>query len=74
MQYGFRCALHAYCGLLLKGHLPRTQEKLERIFWSIILKDHRSFVTGQAQVSLLFLTGDTGIVNVQGCGMHWYLS
>ena len=26
------------------------------------------------QVSLFLLTGGAGIVHVQGCGMHWYLT
>ena len=69
---GLLC-LQIYYGLLLKEHLLRTQEKLERdclehhcerslklCDWSII------------QVSLLSLTGEAEIVNPQGCGMHWH--
>ena len=61
--------------LLLKEYLPRTQDKLERA----CLEHHceRSLKLcdwSSTQVSLFLLTGEAGIVNVQGCGMHWYLS
>ena len=61
--------------LLLKEYLPRTQDKLERA----CLEHHceRSLKLcdwSSTQVSLFLLTGEAGIVNVQGCGMRWYLS
>ena len=77
MQYGFyRIALlQIYYSLLLKEHLPRTQEKLGRD----CLRHHceRSLKLcdwSSTQVSLFLLTGEAGIVNVRDCGMHWYLS
>ena len=62
-------------GLLLKEHFPRTRQKLERD----CLEHHceRSLKLcnwSSAQVGLFLLTGEAGIVNVQGCVMHWYLS
>ena len=64
-----------YCGLLLKEHLLITQENLE----SDCLEHHcekslKFCEWSSAQVSLFLLKGESGIVNVQGCGMHWYLS
>ena len=67
--------LQIYYGLLLKEPLPRTQEKLERDCLehrcerSLKLSDWSS-----TPVSLFLLTGDAGIVNVEGCGRHWYLN
>ena len=61
--------------LLLKEHLRRTREKLERdrsehhCERSLKLCDWSSI-----QVSLFLLTVEAGIVNVQDCDMHWYLS
>ena len=61
--------------LVVKEHLPRTQEKLELACLehycerSLKLCDWSS-----TQVSLFLLTGEVGIVNFQGCGMRWYLS
>ena len=70
---GMLC-LQIYFGLLLKEYLPRTQEMLEHD----CLEHHceRSLkLCGwpSTQVSLLLLTGKTGIVTALGCGMHWYL-
>ena len=70
---GMLC-LHIYYRLLLKEHLPRTQEKLERD----CLKHHceRSLKLcdwSSTRVSLFLLTGEARIVNDQGCGMHWYV-
>ena len=67
--------LQIYCSLLLEEHLPRNQEKLERD----CLEHHRERSLKfcdwpSTQVSLFLLTGEAGIVNVQGCGMHCYLS
>ena len=61
--------------LLLKEHFPRTREKLERD----CLEHHseRSLKLcdwSSTQIGLFLLTGEAGIVNVQGCVMHWYLS
>ena len=76
MQYGFsRYAFRIYYGLLLKEHLPRTQERLERD----CLDHHcerslKLFNWPNIQVSLFLLTGGAGIVNIQGCGMFWYLT
>ena len=76
MQYGFsRYAFTIYYGLLLKEHLPRTQERLERD----CLDHHcerslKLFNWPNIQVSLFLLTGGAGIVNIQGCGMFWYLT
>ena len=58
----------------LKEHLPRTQEKLE----GACLDHHceRSLNlcdSSSTQLSLFLLTGEAGIVNIQGCGMYWYL-
>ena len=67
--------LQIYHSLLLKEHLPRTQEKLERYCLehhcerSLKLRDWSS-----TQESLFLLTREAGVVNFQGCGMHWYLS
>ena len=64
-----------YYGLLLKEHLPRTQENpvndcLEHdCETSLELSDWSS-----TQGSLCLLTGETGKVNVQRCVMYWYLS
>ena len=67
--------LQIYDDLLLKEHLPKTQEKLERAY----LESHRERSLrlcgwSSTQVSLFLLAREAGIVNVQGCGMHWYLS
>ena len=66
MQYGFyRFTLQIYYGLLLKEHLPRTQERLEHDCLghhcerSLKLCDWSS-----VQVSLFLLTGGAGIVNI----------
>ena len=61
--------------LLLKEHLPRTQERLERD----CLEHHCERTLklcnwSRTQVSLFLLTGETRIVTIQGCGMHWQLS
>ena len=71
---GMLC-LQIYYGLLLKEDLPRTQEKLERD----CLEHHceRSLKLcdwSSTPVSSFLLTGEAGIVNIQGCGMQWYLS
>ena len=80
MQYGsfldlqvcFACRFN---GLLLKEYLPRTQEKLERDCLEDQCKRSLKFCDwSSTQVSLFLLTGETEIVNFQGCGMHWYLS
>ena len=75
MQYGFyRYALQINYGLLLKQLLSRTQEILERD----CLEHHceRPLMLckwSSITVSLfILLTGRAGIVNVQGCGMHWF--
>ena len=71
---GMLC-LQIYYGLLLKEHLPRTQEKLEHDCLehhcerSLKLPDWSS-----TQGSLCLLTEETGKVNVQRCVMYWYLS
>ena len=67
--------LQIYYYLLLKEHLPRTQQKLERD----CLEHHceRSLKAcdwSSAQVSLFLLTEEAGIVDFQSCGMHWCLS
>ena len=62
--------------LLLKEHLPRTQETLERD----CLEHHCERLLklcnwSSIQVSFFtLLTGGDGIVSVLGCGMHWYLT
>ena len=67
MQHGFyRDALHIYYGLLLKEHLARTQERLERDG----LEDHCERLLklcdwSNIQVSLFLLIGRAGIVNVR---------
>ena len=71
MVFAVMSCLQIYYGLLLKQHLQRTQEKLERNCLehhcerSLNLCDWSS-----TQVSLLLLTAEAGIVIVQGCGMH----
>ena len=77
MHYGFYkyALLQIYCGLLLKEHLPITQENLQHA----CLEHHceRSLKLcdwSRTQVSLFLLTGEAGIVKVPGRGMHWYLS
>ena len=68
---GILC-LQIYYGLLLKEHLPRTQEMLGCEHHS---KRSLKFCgRSNAQASLFLLTGEAGVVNVQDCGMHWYLS
>ena len=67
--------LQIYYDLLLKEHLPRTQQKLERD----CLEHHceRSLKAcdwSSTQVSLFLLTEEAGIVDSQSCGMHWCLS
>ena len=70
---GMLC-LQIYYALLLKEHLPRTQEKLEHDCLehhcerSLKLSDWSS-----TQVSLFLLTGETGKVIVQKYVMYWYL-
>ena len=71
---GMLC-LQIYCGLLLKENLSRAQEKLQldclehHCERSLRLCDWSS-----TQASLFLLTRQTGRVNLQGCGVHWYLS
>ena len=64
---GMLC-LQIYNGLLLKEHLPRDclEHHCER---SLKLCDWLS-----TQVRLFLLKGEARIVDVQGCGMHSYLS
>ena len=55
--------------------IPRTQENLERDY----LENHceRSLKLcdwSSNQVSLFLLTEEAEVVNIQSCGMHWYLS
>ena len=74
MDFTGMLCLQIYYGLLLKEHLPRTQKRLEHD----CLEHHceRSLKLcdwSSTQVSLFLLTGEAGIVNVQDCGMHWYL-
>ena len=62
-------------GLPLKEHLPKTQERLEQV----CLEHHcerqlKLCDWSSTQASLFLLTGEAGIENVQGCGMHWYLN
>ena len=63
--------LQIYCDLLLKEHLSRTQQNLK----CVCLEHHfeRSLKLcdwSSTEVSLFLLTGEAGIVNVEGCGMH----
>ena len=67
--------LQIYYGLFLEEHLPRTQEKLERGCLEHHCERSVKFCDwSSTQISLFLVTGEAGIVNVQGCGMHWYLS
>ena len=67
--------LPIYYGFLLKEHFPRTQEKLERGRLEHHCERSVKFCDwSSTQISLFLVTGEAGIVNVQGCGMHWYLS
>ena len=76
MQYCFyRYALLADLkSILLKEHLSRTQQNLKRV----CLKQHfeRSLKLcdwSSTQVSLFLLTGEAGIMNVEGCGTYFFL-
>ena len=61
--------------VLLKEHLPRIQEKLQRdCFEHYFERSSKLCNWSSTQVRLFLLTGEAGIVNVQDCGMHWYLS
>ena len=76
-QYDFYkyALLQIYFGLLLKKHLPRTQENLERACLEHHCKRSLKLCDwSSSQVSLFLLTREAGIVNAQGCGMHWCLS
>ena len=65
---GMLC-LQIYYGLLLKEHLPRTQEKLERGCLDCHCKRSLKLCDwSSTQVSLFLLAGEAGIVNVEGCG------
>ena len=67
--------LQIYYGLVLKEHLRRTQEKLERDCLEHHCERSLKFCKwSSTQVNLFLLTGESGIVNVESCGMHWYLS
>ena len=76
MQYGFyRFFLQIYYGLMLKKYLPRTEKRLE----CDCLEDHCEGLLklcdlSRIQVSFFLLTRGAGIVNVQDCGMHWWLT
>ena len=61
--------MQIYYGLLLKEHLQKTQESLERN----CLENHceRSLKLCDIQESLFLLTVGASMVNVQGCGMQW---
>ena len=66
--------LQIYHALLLKEHLPRTQEKLEHDY----LEHHseRSLKlcdSSSTQVTLFLLKREAGTVNVKGCGVCWHL-
>ena len=75
MAFTGSICLKIYYGLLLKKRLPRTQEKPE----SDCLQHHcekslKLCHWSSTQLSLSLLIGETRIVNVQGCDIHWYLS
>ena len=72
MAFTSMLSLQIYYGLLLKEHLPITQEKLEREWLEHHCERSLELCDWQGtQVSLFLLTGEAGIVNVQ-CwgGMH----
>ena len=74
---GMLC-LQIYCGWLLK-EFKKIYQKLKKSFKRDCLEHHceRSLKLcdwSSTQVSLSPLTGKAGIVNVQGCDMHLYLS
>ena len=74
MDFTGMLCLQIYYGLLLKEYLPRTQEKLERACLEHHCERSEKLCDwSSTQVSLFLLTGEAGIVNVQDCGMHWYL-
>ena len=79
MQYGFYRKL-CFAGrstndLSLKEHLQRTHKRLEQdCSKHHCKKSLRLCDWSSTQVSLFLLTGEAGIVNVQGCGIHRYLS
>ena len=73
LQVCFACRFTVAC--CWKRIQSRTQEKLQldclehHCERSLRLCDWSS-----TQASLFLLTGQTGRVNLQGCGVHWYLS
>ena len=75
MAFTGALCLQIYCGLLLKEHLPRIQEKLQRG-----CLDHHCEISlklcdwSSTYRSLFLLTGEAIMVHVQGCDIHWYLS
>ena len=71
---GMLC-LQIYYGLLLKKHLPRAQEKLERDCMEHYCERSLKLCGwSTTQVRLFLLRGEAGIVNAQGCGMSRYSS
>ena len=72
-QYDFYkyALLQIYYGILLKEHLPRTQEKLKRACLEHRCKRSLKLCDWSSnQVSLFLLTREAGIVNAQECDMH----
>ena len=75
MAFTSMLCLQIYNGLLLKEHLPKTQERLDRDCLEHHFKKKLKLCDwSSTQVSLLLLIGEAGIVNLEGCSMHWYLS
>ena len=67
MTFTGMLGLQIYCG--------KTQEKLESDCLERHCERSLKFCDWlRTQVSLFLLTGEAGIVNIQGCGMHGYLS
>ena len=76
MQYGFyRYALLAdLTWFASETALTKNSRKARTCLFGATLWQIIKVLWLVKYLSLFLLTGEAGIVNVQGCGMHWYLS
>lgn len=66
--------LDMYYGLLLKEHLPTTQEMLKRECLEHYCERSLQVCNWSGIQGNFFLMTGAGIVNAQSRGMHWYLT
>ena len=72
MTFKVMFCMQIYGCLLLKSIYQELKKSCNVTVWCIVVKLVK--YCSSTQISLFLLTGEAGIVNVQGCGMRWYLS